>query len=246
MDLLPALDLRHGRVVRLLRGDDHERVVYAEDALAQLAEFVHAGAVWAHVVDLDAAFGEARQERLLTAVAGLAKSRSGLRLELGGGLRNRTSVEWALDLGYERVVVGSLALSDAEGFADLATAHPGRLVAALDIAGDTVRLSGWREDAREPLSAICRRMARLPLGAVLVTDIERDGMLSGPNLELACRVGAACRCPALLSGGVRELDDLRRAARLGEIGGVVVGTALYQGRFTLEEALVACRGEGRR
>ncbi|HEX4954176.1 MAG TPA: HisA/HisF-related TIM barrel protein [Thermoanaerobaculia bacterium] len=241
IDLLPALDLRGGLVVRLLHGDDGARTVYRTDPEDVLAGFAAAGVARAHLVDLDAAFGEAAQRPLLERL--VARGREvGLRVQLGGGLRDAASVEWALGAGCERVVVGSLALTDPALFAELAGRFPGRLVAALDIAEGRVRIAGWRQEAGELLSETCRRLARQPLAAVLVTDIERDGALTGPNLDLARRVGSACAAPALLSGGVRALADLEAAAACPEIGGVVVGRALYEGRIELASALAVCEG----
>jgi len=231
-ELLPAVDLREGRVVRLVRGDDSRRTVYGDDPAAVLASYREAGVPRAHVVDLDAALGAPPQRDLLERLAG-----GGLPLQLGGGLRDGDAVAWALDAGFDRVVLGSLLTRDLDAFATLAEKHPGRLVPALDCAGGTVRVAGWTESAPQPLDELCRRLADLPCPAVLVTDIDRDGTMEGPNLELARRVGAASGLPALLSGGVRSLEDLTAARQTPEIGGAVVGKALYEGAFTLEEAL---------
>jgi len=236
-ELLPAMDLRGGRVVRLVRGDDARRTVYSEEPATVLERYREAGVRRAHVVDLDAALGEPPQRWLLERLVG-----RGLPLQLGGGLRDEEAVAWALDAGFDRVVLGSLVTRDFARFADLAAAHPGRLVPALDCAGDEVRVAGWRERSRVSLDQLCRRLSVLPCPVVLVTDIDRDGTLEGPNLSLARHVGAASALPALLSGGVRSLTDLARAREAPEIGGAVVGKALYEGVFTLEAALAVCRG----
>lgn len=241
MDLIPALDLRGGRVVRLAQGDDARRTLYGDDAPTLLARFAEAGVPLAHVVDLDAAFGEAPQRALLEDLAARVGAGSSPALQLGGGLREARAVEWALDAGFARAVVGSMVGRDPDLFAELATRHPGRLVPALDVAHGELRIAGWREEAPLPLSRVCRRLERLPCPAVLVTDVERDGMAAGPNLGLACRVGRACGMPALLSGGVASLSNLAAAARCREIGGAVVGKALLDGAFTLAAALAACR-----
>lgn len=243
MILLPALDLRGGRVVRLLRGDDARRTEYSARPVDVLRGFASAGARWAHVVDLDAAFGEAPQRELVEELAA-AGAELGVALQVGGGLRDEAAVAWALGAGCERVVVGSLAAREPERFADLAGRHPGRLVPALDVEAETVRVAGWREGAGRPLVAVCAALQGLPCPAVLVTDVARDGALEGPNLPLARRLADATGLPALLSGGVATLDDLRLAAETPGIGGAVVGRALYEGRFTLQEALAACAAEG--
>lgn len=236
MELLPALDLRHGRAVRLRQGDDARATVYGGDPLAVLESYARAGVARVHVVDLDAAFGEAPQRHL---IARMVEART-VAVQLGGGLRSREAVEWALGAGCDRVVVGSLVAQDSAAFADLARELPGRLVPALDIEKEEVRVAGWTAGAGKSLKEICDGLRGLPCPAVLVTDVERDGMLSGPNLELARDVARDSGLPALLSGGVRALADLEAARRVPEIAGVIVGRALYEGAFTVEEALTVC------
>lgn len=247
MELIPAIDLRGGRVVRLLRGDDARRTDYPERPEEVLAAFARAGARRVHVVDLDAAFGEAPQRAAIEKMAAAARGMR-VELQLGGGLRDEAAVAWALRAdraGCGRVVLGSMVAREPERFARLAGEHPGRVVPAVDVEGDTVRIAGWTEGAARPLPELCRELRGLPCPAVLVTDVARDGALTGPNLPLARRVAEASGVPALLSGGVASLDDLARAAATPGIAGAVVGRALYEGRFTVAEALAACAGEGR-
>ncbi len=238
MELIPAIDLRQGRVVRLRRGDDAQRTTYDVDPVGVLEDFATAGVTLVHVVDLDAAFGGEPQRELIARLA-----RTGPRLETGGGLRDRGDVEWALDAGIERVVIGSLAVRDFEAFRAIVEEFPGRVVPAVEAAGSELKIAGWRETAPVSLDQLCRRLRGLPCPAALVTDVERDGTLTGPNLELAQSVAAISGLPALLSGGVSTLADLEAAARVGEIAGAIVGKALYDGLFTLDEALAACRVE---
>ena len=240
VELLPALDLRRGRVVRLRQGDDTARTIYGVDPLAILRRCKAAGVARVHLVDLDAAFGEPQQRELLERLVGDVDVPA---VQLGGGLRDRAAVEWAFAIGCSRVVIGSMLERDFELLRTLAVEHPGRLVVALDVRGDALRLDGWRKTSVEPLADICARLRALPLGAVLVTDVERDGMLEGPNLDLARRLALASGAPALLSGGVASLDHLRAAAAAPEIGGVIVGKALLDGAIGLEEALRTCAGD---
>jgi phosphoribosylformimino-5-aminoimidazole carboxamide ribotide isomerase len=242
MDLLPAIDLRQGRVVRLLRGDAGRETVYARDPRELLAAFAAAGVARAHLVDLDAALGEPPQRRLLEA---LARAPAGERpaLQLGGGLGDAAAVEWALGAGFERAVLGSLAVRDPGSFGALARRLPGRLVPALDARDGEVRTAGWREGSGTTPEAAGAALAGLPCPAVLVTGVERDGALTGPDLGLAARVAAASGMPALVSGGVRSLADLAAARRTPGVGGVVVGRALYEEAFGLAEALAVSRGE---
>lgn len=235
MELLPAIDLRGGRAVRLRQGDDARATVYGDDPLAVLDGYIQAGATRVHVVDLDATFGEEPQRELIEKMA-----LRGL-MQLGGGLRDRKSIRWALEAGCDRAVVGSLVARDVERFRTLVLEHPGKIVPALDVENGEVRIAGWTQGTLWRLPELCVRLRGLPCPAVLVTDVERDGMLSGPNFDLARRVAMASGIPALLSGGVRSLDDLRAARKIPEIAGAIVGRALYEGIFTIEEALDVCR-----
>lgn len=239
MELIPAIDLRGGEVVRLVRGDDGRRTHYRLDPRQVLADYAAAGVALVHVVDLDAAFGEPPQRALLAELTGGA----GCKIELGGGLHDREAVDWALlEAGCERVVLGSLVARDFDAFARLVAAHPGRIVPALEVAGASLRISGWREEAPVGLADLCRRLRGLPCPAALVTDVERDGTLEGPNLGLSHRVHRDSGLPVLLSGGVRSLDDLRAAAGVEGVAGAIVGKALYEGLFTVAEARRACAG----
>lgn len=242
MELIPAIDLRGGRVVRLLRGDDGRRTAYPEPPGEVLAAFARAGARRVHVVDLDAAFGETPQRELVEDLARRA-GREGAEIQLGGGLRDEAGVAWALGAGCGRVVLGSMVAREPERFVRLAGEHPGRAVPALDCQDGVVRIAGWTEGAGRPLEELCRELRGLPCPAVLVTDVSRDGTLEGPNLELAHRVAEASGLPALLSGGVSSLEDLSRAAATDGLAGAVVGKALHEGVFTVEQALAACAGE---
>jgi phosphoribosylformimino-5-aminoimidazole carboxamide ribotide isomerase len=247
MELLPAIDLRQGRVVRLVRGNDAKRTEYSDRPADVLARYLTAGVRRVHAVDLDAAFGEPPQTELIATLAReLSRARPPGRrggLQLGGGLRSEKAVTWALEeAGCERVVIGSMVARDLKTFTRLACRYPERLVPALDVEGGEVRVSGWRAAAARSLEAICHDLRNLPCPAVLVTDVSRDGTLDGPNLELARRVAQESGIPALLSGGVSSLDDLAEARETPGIAGVVVGKALYEGLFNIREALAACRG----
>ena len=247
MQLIPAIDLRHGKVVRLVQGDDGQRTSYGLDPLDVLREYAEAGLRLVHVVDLDGAFGESPQRQLITELvesgqSDRGESGSGVRLELGGGLGDRDAVAWALGTGIERVVMGSIVARDFAAFSIIVKEFPGRVVPAIEVAGGKLRISGWQEEAALSVDEACRRLRGLDCPAVLVTDVERDGTLVGPNLELARQVAVDTGIPALLSGGVRSLDDLRAASRVTEIAGAIVGKALYEGLFTLEDAIEACEG----
>jgi phosphoribosylformimino-5-aminoimidazole carboxamide ribotide isomerase len=235
MELIPAIDLRHGNVVRLRQGDDAHATVYSDDPVAVLESYADAGVTRVHVVDLDAALGEPPQRKLIRRMAAV-----GVSLQLGGGLRDRETIANAFDAGCDRAVIGSLVARDIDTFRGFAEELSDWLIPALDVARGEVRIAGWKEKAPRSLGDLCARLMGAPCPAVLVTDIERDGMMAGPNLDLACRVAATSGIPALLSGGIHALSDLKAARRLPEIAGVVVGRALYEGAFTIGEALAAC------
>jgi phosphoribosylformimino-5-aminoimidazole carboxamide ribotide isomerase len=247
MELIPAIDLRRGGAVRLRQGDDARATRYGDDPRDLLFGYARAGVKRVHLVDLDAALGEAPQRDLIAElIAALITESIALpgapALQLGGGLRDREAIEWALGAGCERVVLGSLVARQPALFASLAKEFPGRLVPALDVAAGQVRIAGWREGAGSSLAELSAGLRDLPCPAVLVTDVERDGMLAGPNLDLTRQVARWSGLPALLSGGIRALADLEAARSFPEIAGAIVGRALYEQAFTTEAALAVCAG----
>ncbi len=241
MIVYPAIDLKDGVCVRLMHGRFDQVTQYDERPAARLAAFAAAGATWVHVVDLDGAeAGRARQHALIGELARAVD----VRIQSGGGVRSRADVEALLEAGVSRVVVGSLAVTDPETVAGwLAEFGAERITLAIDVRADGDRyvpaLKGWTEAADVDLWAA---LDRYPAGTVrhlLVTDVGRDGALTGPNLDLLAQIVA--RRPDLAvqaSGGVAALSDLAAARALG-CAGAIVGRALYEGRFTVEQALAA-------
>jgi phosphoribosylanthranilate isomerase len=237
LTLLPAVDVRHGRAVRLVRGESGSETWYGDPLAAALA-WQRAGAEWVHVVDLDAAFGTgSNRER----IAGLVRALD-VRVELCGGIRDDETLAAALATGCGRVVLGTGALERPDWVADVIARHGDRVAVELDVRGTTVRSHGWTRDAGELYETLARLDAA-GCARYVVTDIARDGTLGGPNLELLKGVCAATGRPVVASGGVSTLGDLRAVAALTPLGveGAVIGKALYAGRFTLEEALKAVR-----
>ena len=238
----PAIDVREGRVVRLRQGDYADETRYGDDPLAFAQSYADAGATWLHLVDLDAAKagGYTLQPLLRDIVAS-----TGLQMQTGGGVRTREDVAALLDAGASRVVIGSLAVRDpASVLAWIGEFGSERITVALDTRRDAdgiwrLPVHGWTETASETLDELLRRYADGGLQHVLCTDIERDGMLSGPNIELyrgVCAMHPALQLQA--SGGVRDVADVI-AAREAGCGGAVLGKALLEGRLSLPEAL-AC------
>ena len=240
MQLIPSIDLRRGKVVRLAQGRDERATVYADDPVEVLRQFQDAGAERIHIVDLDAAFGEPRQSALLARVVVAAK---GEKLQLGGGLRSGDLLRAALDSGFDRVVAGSMVVRDPAAFGRSAAEFPGRLIPALEFAGGELRAAGWREGSALGLKEVLKQL--LPFTGLffeaLVTDIARDGMLSGPNFDLAVTVARALGVRAIVSGGVSGTGDVFAAAAHPEISGVIVGRAFYESKIDLSSALEALR-----
>lgn len=235
MDLYPAIDLRGGRCVRLIQGDFTRETPYADDPVAVARSFEAAGARWIHLVDLDAA---RRTGDNLAAIAAVAAA-VGVRLQVGGGVRDGA----LLDRGVARVVVGSLAVEDPDQVRRLAATYPGRVAVGLDHRDGEIKVRGWQETAGVGVAEALARLEGPDLAAVVVTEIGRDGMLTGPDLAGLAVVLAATDLPVIASGGVAGLDDLRALAGLRGRGrplaGVIVGKALYEGRFGVADALGA-------
>lgn len=233
MDLYPAIDLRGGNVVRLLRGDYDQETVYGDDAVAVAKTFEAAGAPWVHVVDLDAARQQGSNRALVADVA----SGVGVPVQAGGGVRTADDAAELFAAGVARIVVGTAAFRMPGFVAQLCAAHPGRV--AVDVAvdaGGRVAVQGWQEGTGDHLVDALLRFRGDGVAAFVVTSVARDGVLAGPDLEVLRTATATSDVPVIASGGVASLDDLRDVAAVGAAG-VIVGKALYDGRFTIEEAV---------
>jgi phosphoribosylformimino-5-aminoimidazole carboxamide ribotide isomerase len=245
IELYPAIDLRGGRAVRLLRGDYAAETVYSDDPVAVARSFEAAGARWIHVVDLDAArSGEAANLDLVAAVAKSVAS----KVETGGGVRSVAAAGRLIDAGVARVVVGTAAVERPELVTELAGRFPGQVAVGLDARGRQVAVKGWTETTGADLVELARRFEGEGVSALIVTEIGRDGTMDGPDLDQLDAVLDATGIDVIASGGVGTLDDIRALAGLASGGpnggsrslaGIIVGRALYEGRFTVEEAL-AC------
>ena len=248
-ELYPAIDLRGGRAVRLLRGDYAAETVYSDDPVAVARSFEAAGARWIHVVDLDAArSGEAGNLDLVAAVAKSVAS----KVETGGGVRSVAAAERLIDAGVARVVVGTAAVERPELVTELAGRFPGQVAVGLDARGRQVAVKGWTETTGADLVELARRFEGQGVSALVVTEIGRDGTMDGPDLDQLSAVLEATTVDVIASGGVGTLDDIRALAGLTagspdggrrSLAGIIVGRALYEGRFTVEEAL-ACLAPG--
>jgi phosphoribosylformimino-5-aminoimidazole carboxamide ribotide isomerase len=238
MIVFPAIDLKAGQVVRLAEGDMDRATVYGDDPAAQAQLFARAGATHLHVVDLDGAFaGESVNGQ---AVAAIVAAFPG-KVQLGGGIRNRVSVERWLDLGVERVVIGTAALEDPDFVREAAAAHPGRIVVAVDARDGFVATKGWADVSTVAVADLGKRFEDAGVAALLFTDVGRDGLLKGCNVEATTALARDVAIPVIASGGVAGIGDIHALTGQPGIEGVITGRALYDGRLDLAEAIRAAR-----
>ncbi len=237
-DVIPAIDLRGGRVVRLRQGDFARETAYADDPVAVAREWDRRGARWIHVVDLDGA--KAGEPRHLDVVAQMAAAVRA-RIEMGGGFRDGDHVARAFAGGIARVVLGTAAITDPHFLAAVAARYPGQVALGIDARQGIVAIAGWQEGSGVEALELAGRFAHLPLAAVVYTDIGRDGMLAGPNITGLVTMARAAGHPVIASGGVSSLEDVRavRALERHGVAGVIIGRALYEGALDLKEAIRA-------
>jgi 1-(5-phosphoribosyl)-5-[(5-phosphoribosylamino)methylideneamino] imidazole-4-carboxamide isomerase/N-(5'phosphoribosyl)anthranilate isomerase len=235
LELLPAVDVADGQAVRLVQGEAGSETSYGDPVEAAL-QWQRDGAGWVHLVDLDAAFGRGSNRELLARVIGALD----IRVELSGGIRDDDTLAAALSTGCARVNLGTAALESPDWVRSAIAAHGDRIAVGLDVRGTTLAARGWTKEGGELFDVLARLDAD-GCARYVVTDVHRDGTLTGPNLDLLRRVCAATDRPVVASGGVSSLADVRALASLVPLGveGAIVGKALYAGAFTLPEALVA-------
>jgi phosphoribosylformimino-5-aminoimidazole carboxamide ribotide isomerase len=233
MLIIPAIDIRGGQCVRLRQGDYAQETVYGSDPAAMARHWIEQGATFLHIVDLDGAKaghpvnGESIQ-RIVQAVD--------VPCQLGGGLRSEEHIAQALAWGLHRVVIGTKAVNDPTWLQGISHRFPGQIAIGIDAKDGRVAIEGWLEVSNRPAVDLARHCADWPLAAIIYTDIARDGMLAGPNLEALAEMAKAVKLPVIASGGVTTLDDLRRLAQLN-LTGCIIGRALYEGRLRLPEAI---------
>ncbi len=237
LELLPAVDVKDGHAVRLVQGELARETVYG-DPLEVALEFQRAGAQWLHLVDLDAAFGRGSNSELLARVIGALD----IDVELSGGIRNDETLRNALATGCKRVNLGTAAMEDPEWTSRVVAEYGDRIAVGLDVRGRTLAARGWTEEGGD-LYETLERLDRDGCARYIVTDVERDGTLTGPNLGLLKSVCAATDRPVVASGGISSLADISALVDLIPVGieGAIVGKALYAGAFTFEEALEVSR-----
>jgi len=237
MYIIPAIDLRDGKCVRLIQGRYDRQINYRDNPVEQARDFIADGAQWLHIVDLDGAkAGRPVNTETISAIAALRK----LRIEVGGGLRDETSIQQLLDLGVERVIIGTKAVQDFEWFSEMACKFAGNIVLGLDAKGSKVATHGWTQDSSQTVLEFATEAARLPLAAIIYTDIAKDGMMSGPNFERTRALVEAVDVPVVASGGVNTVEDIRKLAEFNPAA-AIIGRSLYEGTLKLADAIAAAR-----
>jgi phosphoribosylformimino-5-aminoimidazole carboxamide ribotide isomerase len=237
MYVIPAIDLVKGQCVRLIQGQYHRQITYENDPVKQAKQFIADGAQWLHIVDLDGAkVGKPVNTAAISAIAALGQ----LKIEVGGGLRDEAAVKELLDMGVERAIVGTKAVSDFEWFSEMAEKFSQRIVLGLDARGAKVATNGWTQDSPQLLFDFATKAARLPLAAIIYTDITKDGMMAGPNFERTKALIEAVDLPVIASGGISKIDDIKKLAEMGAAA-VIIGRSLYEGTLKLADAIEATK-----
>lgn len=235
MQIWPAIDLRDGKCVRLQQGDYDRETVFGDDPAAMARRWVDQGAQFLHLVDLDGA-----RDGRPTNLESVRQIRDAVSIvcELGGGIRDETTIHQLLDVGIDRLVIGTKALKQPDWFRKLCRAFPGRLALGIDARDGRVATDGWLETSDTLATELARQFEGEPLAAIIYTDIATDGMLAGPNVEGQAEMQRAVNLPVIASGGVTTADDVARLAAV-PMAGCIIGRALYEGKLTIADALAA-------
>ena len=238
MILYPAIDLKDGNCVRLLKGEMSEATVFNDDPAAQAAAFEAAGAEWVHLVDLNGAFaGEPVNGAAVEAIL----ARLSVPAQLGGGIRDMATIEGWLDKGLARVILGTVAVEDPGLVREAARAFPGQVAVGLVARNGRVATRGWAEETDMMVTDLARAFEDAGIAAIIYTDIDRDGAMGGPNVAATEALARAVSVPVIASGGVSSMADLLALKKTGVIAGAISGRALYDGAIDLHEALAALK-----
>ena len=239
MILYPAIDLKDGQAVRLLRGDMEKSTVFNDDPAAQAMAFVEAGCEWLHLVDLNGAFaGEPVNAAAVEAILERCK----VPAQLGGGIRDMATIERWLDKGLQRVILGTVAVENPDLVREAAKAFPGQVAVGIDARNGRVATKGWAEETDVMVTDLAKSFEDAGVAAIIYTDINRDGAMQGPNVEATADLARAVSIPVIASGGVSSLDDLIALRDCGaQLDGAISGRALYDGALNLTEALAVLR-----
>ncbi len=239
MLIIPAVDIKGGRCVRLLQGRKDSETVFSDDPSLMAARWEREGAEILHVVDLDGAFERSPQN--VEAIKGIL-DKVNIPIQLGGGLRTMDTISMYLDLGAARVIVGTEAIRSPGLVEEACQAYPGRIIVGIDARGGMVAVDGWTETTEREAIDVAKSFETCDLAAIVFTDIDRDGMQTGPSIDQTRRLAESVSIPIIASGGVSNIDDIKSLLPLEAVGvqGVITGRALYSGALDLKEALRVC------
>ena len=240
MILYPAIDLKDGQAVRLLRGEMDKATVFNDDPAAQAHAFVEAGTEWLHLVDLNGAF--AGEPVNGAAVEAILAACPGVPAQLGGGIRDMKTIETWIEKGLARVILGTVAVENPDLVREAAKAFPGKVAVGLDAREGRVATRGWAEETDVMVTDLAKSFEDAGVAAIIYTDIARDGAMAGPNVTATEDLARAVSIPVIASGGVSSLDDLKALKSTGVIAGAISGRALYDGAIDLGEALALLKG----
>lgn len=239
MLIFPAIDIKNETCVRLYKGDMDSAEKVAESYLDTATAFKTAGAEWIHMVDLNGACeGERKNSHIFLEVA----AQSGLNVEVGGGIRTMADVEYYLENGISRVILGSAAVKNPQLVRDACVQYGDKIVVGIDARREMVATEGWCETGSVHYITLAKEMEQVGVRTVIFTDIDRDGMLTGPNLEQLCALNDAVSCQIVASGGIKDIEDIR-ALRDANLYGAICGRSIYKGTLNLKEAIALCSAE---
>ncbi|OHB50041.1 MAG: 1-(5-phosphoribosyl)-5-[(5-phosphoribosylamino)methylideneamino]imidazole-4-carboxamide isomerase [Planctomycetes bacterium GWF2_41_51] len=239
MYIIPAIDILGGKCVRLVQGEYNRYINYEDDPAKKAVEFKNAGSEWLHIIDLDGAkIGKCVN---IDAIRDIVENAKDLKIQVGGGIRERQSVAELLQLGITRVILGTKAVSDFDWFSAVVNEYPGKVVLSLDARGTKIATDGWKTETSLELIDLAKKASLLPLAAIIYTDINRDGMLSGPNIGRTKHLAESVNLPIIAAGGVTTIDDIRKLAETKVISAAVVGRSLYEGTISLAAAIALCK-----
>ena len=238
MDILPAIDLISGKCVRLIQGEYDKQITYKDDPVEQAAEFKQAGSDWLHIVDLEGA--KAGKPVNVDSIKAIVASGLGLKIEVGGGIRDEQAISDMIDIGIDRLIIGTRAVTEFDWFSRMAAKFPNKLALGLDARGSQISVDGWTKQGQLDLWEFAAQAARLPIAAIIYTDISKDGMLAGPNIERTRALVDAVNLPVIAAGGVTTTEDIVNLKQSG-VAGAIIGRALYEGSIELKDAIEAER-----
>ncbi len=234
MYIIPAIDLIDGKCVRLIQGKYDRQINYNDNPVEQALQFAAQGTKWLHIVDLDGArLGRPVNTETIQKIA----ITENLKIEVGGGIRDEQSIKKLLDIGIERVIIGTKAVTDFGWFSEMTKKFPAKIALGLDAKGTKVSTEGWTKELQQTILEFAANASKLAIAAIIFTDISKDGMMTGPNLKRTKEIADAVNKPVIASGGINTIEDIQNLIALGNIEGAIIGRALYEGTLNLADAI---------